>query len=113
LPGARVQSRDQEIFELQCGSRRFDTMRTTTPDSGRPGDAAHQDPDDWTDAGTFQRAEEARVAEAGAEAAALGEDLMAFPTEADEADVVEQHQDLGEDDDEAEPHELSAGPDYE
>ncbi len=88
-------------------------MRTTTPDSGRPGDAAHQDPDDWTDAGTFQRAEEARVGEADTEAAALPEDLMAFPSEADEADVVEQRQDLGEDDGEDEPHDLATGPDYE
>ena len=82
-------------------------MTRTTPGPGRPDQAPVQDPDDWTDAGTFQRAEEARVNRADGEAAALPDHLGSLSVEADEADVIEQHRDLGDADEDDEPRDLS------
>ncbi|HEY5514740.1 MAG TPA: hypothetical protein VIK12_00865 [Pengzhenrongella sp.] len=75
---------------------------TTNPDTGEPVDV---DEPDWTDAGAFQRAEQARLDDRVDESQ-VEEDLTPpppeLPTEADEADVLEQHQVVSEaDEDEA------------
>ncbi len=68
---------------------------TTNPDTGEPVDL---DERDWTDAGAFQRAEQARLDDRPDESP-IEEDLTSLPAEADEADVLEQHQLVTDDDD--------------
>lgn len=60
-----------------------------------------RDSDDWRDAHLFERSEEARINEADDEGAVLVAGEASFVTaDADEADVIEQHQPVEEDDDE-------------
>ncbi len=79
--------------------------RTTTPGAGRPDRVTSaRDPDDWTDAGTFERAEQAGI-DVADDAAVLPDDLGSLPPEADEADVMEQYQEVGDAGEDEEPRE--------
>ena len=75
---------------------------TTFPGTGDTDGTLETEAVDWTDAGTFARAEEARITEADDESLAV-EDLVTLPDEADEADVLEQFLEVGDDDEEDAP----------
>jgi len=72
------------------------------------------DSDDWRDAHLFERSEEARINEADDESAVVVEHGSAVvPPDADEADVIEQHLPVADDDEEEARRVASAAPDYE
>lgn len=62
------------------------------------------DPDDWREANLVERSEEARINEADDDSAHVVELAAVFgPADADEADVIEQHQPVDGDDEEDAP----------
>jgi hypothetical protein len=102
---ARVQSKGQEIFELHRGSRRFDMTGTTHPGTGDIDRPTGPDAVDWTDEGTFERAEDARLAEAD-DGRPMEDEVFTLPEGADEADVLEQHLEVSDDDEDEAPREV-------
>ena len=72
------------------------------------------DSDDWRDAPSSERSEEARINEADDESVAVVErDEPIVPADADEADVLEQHQPVADDDEEDAHRVSSTAQDYE
>ncbi len=74
---------------------------------GSPGGPTAPPSAEWTDEAAFERAEDARTDEVGAEEM-LGDDLTAVPDEANEADVLEQHQVVGDDDEDDAPRDADS-----